>query len=79
MPAPLIVIYEDDREILQILVDGQGWCSADKIVAYREPGEGAYIAWFAFYNTKGEIISRINSKYVIKVNYRSSDKDDLPF
>jgi hypothetical protein len=41
-------------------VEGR-WKNCEKIVAYPEPGMGAYVPWFAIFDG-GEIIARIGAQ-----------------
>ena len=70
-------IMEDKREIGRIEIFTQhsmdivSYTSRDnfKIIPYHENGEMAAVVWFAI-EKNGEIISRVNSKYVQVIDYK---------
>lgn len=67
-------VMDDDREIDSLLIDGKGWQGVGsdgitKIVCYGERGEMSLVPWFAIYKGDG-IVSRVNGKMAIEVNYR---------
>jgi hypothetical protein len=67
-------IYDDNRSISHIVFEDESVLSVseqsgvEKIVPYNENGEMAPIVWFAIY-AKGEIVQRVNSKYICAVVY----------
>jgi hypothetical protein len=66
-------IINDERLIKSLELVGDLFCTVGKydvtkIEPYEENGEMSYITWFAIWN-ENEIMSKINSKYVISVNY----------
>jgi len=68
-------IFEDERPIKSILWSGPeeahyrvGVGGVEKIEAYQESGDMAYVTWFAVW-INGEIANRVNAAYIDTVSY----------
>lgn len=79
-----MVIIEDKRKIKSIHLAEEGIFvggEVGEIVAYNENGEMAAVVWFAIYSN-GEIIRRVNGKFVESVVYSKhsliSNHADMP-
>jgi len=68
----MIKMLEDGRDIAEIETEDQLWCvgesNVDEIEVYGEPGQSAYVPWFAIYS-KGELVVRVNAALVETVVY----------
>jgi len=58
-------------EILQILVDGQGWFYSKDgpITVFEKNGEMASVEWYCQHCNKEDVDRHFNGKYVIEVVY----------
>ena len=71
----MAALLEDIRPIERLIFDGeagmiiQGQGHVEAIQVCHVNGEMAAIAWFEVLDKKGKVISRVNSRYVIKVIY----------
>ncbi len=73
-------ILEDERNIDEICTaKGECWWADEntRIVAYKEPGESAYVPWFAIVHN-GEIVKRINSRYILQIHYKPRSEMRTP-
>lgn len=65
-------IFEDTRPIKSIHSEHQGYFVGGEISsidAYHENGEMAAVLWYAIYDNAGNIIERVNGKFVVSIAY----------
>ena len=65
------IMIEDKRKITKLYFPDDSYTNIlppDSIEAYHENGEMASVVWFAIIKN-GNVVSRINSKYVQEVIY----------
>lgn len=82
------ILTRETREVKGLAVDydqrvadwnpAVGSNGVTKIQAYDEPGQSAYVAWFAIF-VGDEIVRRVNGHYVVEVVYGNKPEDDIPF
>jgi len=69
-------MLHDSRTIQAIWVEeGEGWSigkTVDKIEVYKEPGQEAYVPWFAIWKD-GEIEMRVNAARLESVVYAKEE------
>lgn len=72
MPAPAGTILTDERPISGLFFEVDsiqaGSNGVTRIEAYQEPGQNAYVPWFAVFEDN-EIVSRVNATHVVQVAY----------
>lgn len=75
-------LFDDDRRILTLRCDRADYgvgLSVERITPYYERGpQAAPELWFAVIDQDGDVVSRVNGRHVVAVEY---DKPvaDLPF
>lgn len=68
-------ILEDTRAIRYVcFADSESCIATDdqhisKIVAYPEPGQNAYVTYYAIYDEHNELFMRINGAYISVIEY----------
>jgi len=69
---PARTILTDERPISGLFFEADsiqaGSNGVTHIEAYQEPGQGAYVPWFAVFED-AEIVSRVNAAHVVQVVY----------
>lgn len=69
-------ILTDKREISSVSFGEEGFCvghnGVTRIEAYQEPGQSAYVPWFAIFEDD-KIVARANAAHVVSVAYFTDD------